>query len=87
MIDMPTNRSKNIREITNEELRSLLQEVQEEFDRREREAKEKDWLAVREAITNFVEKWGSIVVFDDCDTIHLQKGVDMDSIGDINMVY
>lgn len=82
MIDMP---NKSIREMTDKELRSLLQEAQEEFDHREREAKERDWLAVREAITNFIEKWGWITVTDDCDAVHLQKGVDMDSIGEIDM--
>lgn len=84
MINMPLREIKKMADI---ELRSLLQEVQEEFDRREREAKEKDWLAVREAITNFVEKWGLITVTDDCDTIHLNKGVDMDSIGELDMSY
>lgn len=84
MIDMPI-KSKNIREITNEELCSMLEELQEEFDRREREDKEKDWLAVREAITNFIEKWGWITVFDSCDTVTINKSVDMNSIGDIDM--
>ena len=82
MIDMP---NKSIREMTDKELRSLLEELQEEFDRREREANERDWLAVQEAITNFIEKWGWITVTDDCDAVHLQKGVDMDSIGEIDM--
>lgn len=74
MIDMP---DKNIvRKMTDEELRSLLQEAQEEFDRREREArvrdglalreaKERDWLAVREVIANFIEKWGWTIMADD----------------------
>ena len=82
MIGMPL---REIKRMTDIDLRSLLQEVQEEFDRREREAKERDWLAVREAIANFIEKWGWITVTDDYDTIHLQKGVDMDSIGEIDM--
>lgn len=82
MIDMPL---REIKKMTDIELRSLLQEAQEESDRREREAKEKDWLAVREAIANFIEKWGWITVTDDCDAVHLQKGVDMDSIGEIDM--
>ena len=82
MIDMPI-KSKNIREITNEELCSLLKELQEESDRREREAKEKDWLAIREAIANFIKKWGWITVTDGYDTITISKGVDMDCIGDI----
>ena len=82
MINMPL---REIKKMTDIELRSLLQEMQGEFDRREREAKEKDWLAVREAIANFIEKWGWITVTDDCDTIHLQKGVDMNSIGEIDM--
>lgn len=84
MIDMPL---RGIKKMTDIELGSLLQEVQEEFDRRERETKEKDWLAVREAIANFIEKWGRITVTYDWDTIHLQKGVDMDSIGEIDMGY
>ena len=83
MIDMP---DKNIvRKMTDEELRSLLEEAREELDRRERETKEKDWLAVREAITNFIEKWGWITVTDGYDTITINKGVDMDSISDIDM--
>ena len=85
MINM---RTTNVQGMTDRELRSLLEELQEEFDRREREAKEKDWLAVREAIANFIEKWGWITVTDDNDdTIHLQKGVNMDSIGEIDMSY
>ena len=82
MIDM---RTTNVQGMTDKELRSLLEELQEEFDRRERETKEKDWLAVREAITNFIEKWGWITVFDSCDTVTINKGVDMNSIGDIDM--
>lgn len=84
MIDMPL---REIKKMTDIELRSLLQEAQEEFDRREREAKEKDWLAIREAITNFIGKWGWITVTDGYDTIHLNKGVDMDSIGELDMSY
>ena len=82
MINMPL---REIKKMTDIELRSLLQEMQGEFDRREREAKEKDWLAVREAITNFIEKWGWITVFDSCDTVTINKGVDMNSIGNIDM--
>lgn len=76
-------RTTNVQGMTDKELRSLLEELQEESDRREREAKEKDWLAVREAIANFIEKWEWIDVTDGYDTITIGKGVDMDCIGDI----
>lgn len=83
MIDMP---NRSIKEMTDKELRSLLEETREELNRRERIVREKDWLAVREAITNFVEKWGWITVTDGYDDIiTLNKGADMDSIGEINM--
>ena len=82
MIDMP---NKIIREMTDKELRSLLEEVQEEFDRRAQETKEKDWSAVREAITNFIEKWGRITVTDGYDTLTINKGADMDTICDIDV--
>lgn len=83
MIDMPDKNT--IRKMTDKELRSLLEKAREELDRRQRETKEKDWLAVREAITNFIEKWGWITVTDDYDAITINKGADMDTISDINM--
>lgn len=75
---------ENIKEMmTDEELRSLLKELLEESNRREREAKEKDWLAVREAIANFTKKWGNITVTDGYDTVIVYYGADMSTIGDI----
>ena len=70
--------------MTDEELRSLLEELQEEYDRREQVAKKKDWLAVQEAIANFTKKWGDIAVTDGYDTVIIYNGADMKTIGDIN---
>lgn len=83
MIDMPDKNT--IRKMTDKELRSLLEEAQEEFDRREREARERDWFTVREAIADFVMKWGRIDMLGNYAAISIDKGVDMDSIGEIDM--
>lgn len=82
MIDMPID---NVKLLSDDVLDALLRELREESERRQREAKEKDWFAVRDAIANFIKKWGWITVSDGYDTITIDTRADMDSISDISM--
>lgn len=75
----------NVRALSDDVLNALLRELCEESERRQREAKEKDWLAVRDAITNFTTKWGCITVSDGYDTITIDAYADMGTINDISM--
>ena len=83
MNDMPI---ENVRTMRDEDLWALYNELRAETERRKNVEKEEDWLAVREAVTNYIRKWGGITASDDgYDIIDITNSVKMDTIGVMKM--
>ena len=69
------------------DLNVLLNFVSEENARRERKQREEDWYAVRNAIANYIERWGAIQVYDDEHSIDIDSRSDFDMSGAIDATY
>lgn len=76
---------ENVRTMRDEDLWALYNELRAEAERRKNVEKEKDWLAVREAVANYTRKWGGITASDGYDSIYIPNGVKMDTIGVMEM--
>ena len=74
---------ENVRTMRDEDLWALYNELRAETERRKNETRERDWLAVREAIANFVTKYGRIRVSDGIDFVDIDRFAKMDTIGEI----
>ena len=69
------------------DLEALLTKLGEESARRERRHREEDWNALRYAITAYIEKWGTIQVYDDEHSVDITYRSDLTSIGEIDATY
>ena len=71
------------------DLQILIAKLNEETARRERKQREEDWYIIRNAIANYIERWGAIQVYDDEHTYteDINSRSDFDTIGEINCVY
>jgi sugar-specific transcriptional regulator TrmB len=58
---------KNIEEMTLEELNNLIDTAQKAKNNLLNREKEKDWLLVRRAINNYIDKWGCIDIVRNAD--------------------
>ena len=71
----------------NNDLETLITKLGEESARRERKQREEDWSIVRNAIANYIERWGTIQVYDDEHTVDISYRSDLSSIGEIDATY
>lgn len=78
---------EQVKQFSSEDLRELLEKLREEENRRDRIRREEDWRAVSSAIKNYIEKWGSISVYDEDYTIHITSRSDLQDIGEIDATY
>ena len=78
---------EQVKQFSSEDLSELLGKVLEETNRRDRVRREEDWRAVSSAIKNYIEKWGSISVYDEDHTIHITSRSDLQSFGEIDATY
>ena len=75
------------KQFSSEDLRELLERLQEEENRRDRVRREEDWRAVTSAIKNYIENWGSISVYDEDHTISITSRSDLQSFNEIDATY
>ena len=75
------------KELGNNDFQALIAKLGEESLRRERKQKEEDWNIVRNAIANYIERWGTIQVYDDEHSIDISYRSDLSSIGEIDATY
>lgn len=75
------------KELGNNDLQALIAKLGEESLRRERKQKEEDWNTVRNAIANYIERWGTIQVYDDEHSVDISYRSDLSSIGEIDATY
>ena len=71
----------------NNDLQTLITSLNEENARRERKQKEEDWNNVRHAIADYIERWGTIQVYDDGHSADISYRSDFSSIGEIDATY
>lgn len=75
------------KELGNNDLQALIANLNEENARREREQREEDWNTVRHTIADYIERWGTIQVYDDEHSIDISYRSDLSSIGEIDATY
>lgn len=75
------------KELGNNDLQTLIVKLGEESARRERKQKEEDWNAVRNAIADYIKRWGTIQVYDDEHSVDITYRSDLSSIGEIDATY
>lgn len=75
------------KELGNNDLQALITKLGEESARRERKQKEEDWNVVRNAIADYVERWGAIQVYDNDYSVDITYRSDLISIGAIDSSY
>ncbi len=71
----------------NNDLQALIAKLNEENVRRERKQREEDWNVVRHAIADYIERWGTIQVYDDEHSVDITYRSDFSSIGEIDASY
>lgn len=73
----------------NNDLQALIAKLNEETARRERKQREEDWNTVRHAIADYIERWGTIQVYnyDDEHSVDIGSRSDFSSIGEIDVNY
>lgn len=76
-----------VRALGDVDLNVLLNFVSEENVRRERKYREEDWNTVRSAIAKYIDKWGTIQVYDDEHSVDITYRSDFGSIGEIDATY
>ena len=69
------------------DLETLITKLGEESTRRERKQREEDWNVVRHAIADYIERWGTIQVYDDEHSVDITYRSDLSSIGEIDATY
>lgn len=75
------------KQFNSEDLQELLERLREEENRRDRIRRDEDWRAVSSAIKNYIEKWGSISVYDEDHTIYITSRSDLSSFDEIDATY
>lgn len=75
------------KELGNDDLQALIAELNEEDARRERKQKEEDWNTVRNAITDYIERWGTISVYGYGQSMDIARNSFLGSIGQIDITY
>lgn len=71
----------NIQNMPDNELVSLRDKLTEEIEVRKRQQEDKMWLAVREAITVYIEHFGHICVGND---YYIDSNSDFSTLGEIS---
>lgn len=69
---------------TDEALQDFLNAVAKEQRRRRREQQEISWNQVRQAIADYIEKFGEIEFYDDGDIFYLDRDRDLSTFGEIH---
>ena len=69
----------------NNDLQALIAKLNEETARRERKQREEDWNTVRHAIADYIERWGTIQVYDDEHSVDITYRADFGTIGEIDI--
>lgn len=73
--------------LDNDELAELLEGLnREQFTRKTQEQKQ-DWENVRKTVRTYIEKWGSINVYDCNVTLQVDSCSDFSSMGEIDTEY
>ena len=68
--------------MSNEELSKIIAEAKAELEEREYVEKERAWDRVRDAITDYLDKYEKIVITDSYDSLALEKGnIDSGELG------
>ena len=75
------------KELGNKDLQALIAELNEENTRRERKQKEEDWNVVRNAITDYIERWGTISIYGYGQSMDITRNSFLGSIGQIDTTY
>lgn len=70
-----------------DQLAELIEALnKEQFNRKTQEQKQ-DWEAIRKAVRTYIEKWGSIDVYDCNVTLRVDSCSDFSSVGEIDTEY
>ena len=69
------------------DLQALIAKLNDESVRRERKQREEDWYIVRNTIMKYIEKWGTIQVYDDEHSVDITYRSDFGSVGEIDATY
>ena len=68
--------------MSNEELSKIIAEAKAELEEREYVEKERAWDRVRDAITDYLDKYERIVITDSYDSLALEEGnIDSGELG------
>lgn len=68
--------------MSNEELSKIIAEAKAELEEREYVEKERAWDRVRDAIADYLDQYGRIVITDSYDSLALEKGnIDSGELG------
>ena len=68
--------------MSNEELSKIITEAKAELEQREYIEQERAWDRVRDAITDYLDKYEEIVITDSYDSLALEKGnIDSGELG------
>ena len=68
--------------MSNEELSKIIAEAKAELEQREYVEQERAWDRVRDAITDYLDKYDRIVITDSYDSLALEKGnIDSGELG------
>ena len=68
--------------MSNEELSKIIAEAKAELEQREYVEQERAWDRVRDAITDYLDKYEKIVITDSYDSLALEKGnIDSGELG------
>ena len=68
--------------MSNEELAKIITEAKAELEEREYVEKERAWDRVRDAIADYLDQYGRIVITDSYDSLALEKGnIDSGELG------
>ena len=68
--------------MSNEELSKIIAEAKAELEQREYVEQERAWDRVRDAITDYLDKYDKIVITDSYDSLALEKGnIDSGELG------
>ena len=79
----------NIKEMSDMELKEHIDAINDEILRRYNQRAAELWNAVREALHNYIDEVGPIIVYDkyECNDVHLDHTILVDEIGSIKFRY
>jgi hypothetical protein len=74
-----------IKEMSTEELAAIRREIECELTIRRNQQREELWLKIREAVANWYDLGGTLIVETESETIRIPRKVNLDTIGVFDM--